>query len=240
MRRGGLTLGVRQLALLLIVGLLGGCGVTSEPANVVDSLRARHEVADGVVLYQNLSELLDTTTYVMGDAAPVALTEAVVRGRVVEVREGGAFTVEGKDAPGGTLTTFDDPRAHWRTFHADLVVDEVISGSAQQRVTFGLALGTELDVKAVRRDLVGLGEVVLFLARSPVFNDDAVWGTVGDGALLATLDEHGRLALPVLPQSEATQLLAGVQTIDDLRAAARGPAVVITADATGTERTGPT
>ena len=230
----------RSVSVLLAVGLIApGCSSPTSEVSLVEALRSRHQVADAAAPYRDVAELLGNTTYRIGSLSPVARTEAVVRGRVTDVGEGRAFEAEGEDSPGGTRIQFDDPQAQWRTFHAVVEVAEVISGSAADTITVGLALGPDLEVETVRRDLVGLGELVLFLDRSPVFAYDVgVHGTVGDGAFLATLDSQGRMGLPVLTVEESAQLLAGVETIDDLRAAARDPAVVIRLDATGTERVG--
>lgn len=221
------------------LALLTGCASSAPEVGVIDALKARHEGAASITPYRDLTELLDNTTYQAGSKAPVVLTEAVVRGHISNVTEGKAFTVEGSDAPGGTLADFDNPNAQWRTFHATLEVAEVISGAAGKQITVGLAFGPDIKVDTVRTDLTAMKEVVMFLERSPVFDyDDTIYGVVGNGALIAQLDDQGTLTLPVLDANESARMLTGSATLDTLRQAARGPQVTIQVDETGTERLG--
>lgn len=230
-------LAVVALTAVCSLGLLTGCASADPEVGVIDALKARHDGTASITPYRDLTELLDNTKYQAGSKAPVVLTEAVVRGRVSDVTEGKAFTVEGADAPGGTLTDFNDPKTQWRTFHATLDVAEVISGTANSQITVGLAFGPDINVETVRKDLTTMKEVVMFLERSPVFGyDDTIYGVLGNGALIAQLDDQGTLTLPVLDANESAPLLVGSATLDTLRQAARGPKVTIKVDETGTER----
>ena len=177
------TLIATVLSFICTVAILAGCDPSEPEVGAVEALRARHESASRIAAYLDLTELIGNTKFQVGSQAPAALTVAVVRGRVTDVTEGRAFTVEGNDAPSGTLTDFDDSRALWRTFHATFDVAEVISGTANAPVTVGLAVGPKVTVDTVRRDLVAMKEVVVFLERSPVFEyDNTILGVVSDGA----------------------------------------------------------
>jgi hypothetical protein len=219
------------------VALLAGCAPSDTEVGTIEALRARHESAASIIRYRDLTELLGNTKFQVGTQAPAALTVAVVRGHVTDVTQGQAFRVEGNDAPSGTLIEFDDSRALWRTFHATFDVAEVISGTVNGPVTVGLAVAPEVTVDTVRSDLLAMKEVVMFLEHSPVFNyDNAIVGVVGDGALIAQVDADGNLKLPVMGASESASTLARTASLDGLRAAARGPQVLIRLDETGTER----
>lgn len=229
------------LAVVCSVAMLAGCASTEPEVGVVDALKARHAAAASITPYRDLTELMGNTTFQTGSKTPTVLTEAVILGNVTDVTEGKAFNVEGNDAPGGTLTDFDDPKAQWRTFHLAVDVAEVISGTAANKITVGLAFGPNIDVESVRADMTSMKDVVLFLERSPVFGyDDAIYGVLSDGALIAQVDNQGTLTLPVLEANESAPMLAGSTTLDNLRQAARGPQVTIHLDATGTERVGQT
>ena len=231
------TLIATVLSFICTVAILAGCAPSEPEVGAVEALRARHESASRIAVYRDLTELLGNTKFQVGSQAPAALTVAVVRGRVTDVTGGRAFTVEGNDAPSGTLTDFDDSRALWRTFHATFDVAEVISGTANAPVTVGLAVGPKVTVDTVRRDLVAMKEVVVFLERSPVFEyDNTILGVVSDGALIAQVDAEGNLTLPVMDAHESASTLARASSLDKLRAAARGPRVLIRLDETGTER----
>jgi len=189
-------------------------------------------------MFRDLSELTSNHKYQVGDQAPSPATEAVVVGRVTDVRPGRAFTVPGGDAPGGTLTDFDDRDAQWRTFHLTVDITETISGAVKaDPPTVGLAFGPSTQLETVRKDLTAMGEMVFFLNRTPVFGyDDTVYGTVADGALLAPVDSSGRLSLPALSADESRDLLRQGSTVTELRTAAKEPDVVLRFDPTGAVR----
>lgn len=230
----------RALAVACSAALLASCGSANAPdIGVIDALKARQHAAAGFTPYLDLTDLLDNTKFQTGSKAPVALTEAVVRGRITDVTKGQGFTIEGSDAPGGTLTDFDDANAQWRTFHATVKVAEVISGTAPDSITVGLAFGPDIGIESVRTDLTAMPEVVLFLQRSPVFGyDETIYAVVSDGALIAQVDDKGVLTLPVLEANESAPMLERSESLDTLRQAAREPQRVIQLDDTGTERIG--
>lgn len=100
------------VAVSFSLAVLAGCGPADAPdIGVIDALKARHHAAAGFRPYADLTDLLGNTKFRTGPKAPVALTEAVVRGRMTEFTEGRAFAIEGEDAPGGTLTDFGDADA---------------------------------------------------------------------------------------------------------------------------------
>ncbi len=226
----------RWTVLVAVVAMLStSCSLS---AGTLEFLRDRHEGTSGTRSFDSLDGLLANTRYSVGDAPASSLTAAVVVGRFESVAPGRAFTVPGGDAPGGQEADFDDPDAAWKTVEASFAVDQVVSGEAIKGspLTVGISFGPDVDAKAVERDLRGLGHVALFLEKSPVFAyDPRVYGIVGDGALIASIDDEGALSLPVFEDSEAAQLLTGTPTLAALAAAAAGPERTFEMDPTGTE-----
>ena len=226
-------------AVLLAAALTSSCSTGSDGAQgFVPGVQSRQDAAGRANPYENLSELLDNTRYTVGGRPPHPATVAVVTGRFLGLAPGRAFTVEGDDAPDGTQIGFDSPDALWRTMHARFAVEQVISGSVSgQEITVGLAFPAQSDLDPIRKDLLDLGPVALFLERSPVFGYDAtLYSVVLDGGLIAPIDAMGGLSLPALAPSEAEKLLRESRSVEALKAKARGPHTVIELDATGTER----
>lgn len=222
---------------MMLALVAAGCSTATDGPGLVEGLKARHHAGAGATPFRDVSELLGNHRFQAGDKIPEPLTVAVVRGTVSSVEDGRAFKVEGSDAPSGTVTDFDDEQALWRTFHATVETVETLSGTVPKTITVGLAFGPDATREKVESDLTAMGDVVFFLTRTPVFGyDSSVYGTVGDGAYLATVDDQGKLALPVLDPAEAHTMLSNGGTIADLRAKAKGAPVVIKLDPTGTER----
>jgi hypothetical protein len=231
--------GSAALAVLLAAASTASCSTGSDGAQgFVPAAQIRQDAAGSGHPYENLSELLDNTRYTVGDRPPHPATVAVVTGRFLSLAPGRAFSVEGDDAPDGAEIGFDSPDALWRTMHARFAVDQVISGSVSgHEITVGLAFPAQSDLDPIRKDLLDLGPVALFLDRSPVFGYDAtVYSVVLDGGLIAPIDAMGRLSLPALAASEEEKLLRESRSVEALKARARGPQTVIELDPTGTER----
>lgn len=245
-RRGQGVLGSRglQFAVLCVAALLvAACaaetdqtaGQEHESADVLAEMRSRHESASRVIPFETLGGLLENTEYQFGDEPPAPLTEAVIVGTVNDVQPGRGFVVEGNDAPGGTETSYDDPKAVWRTVHVLITVESVLSGSVERSpVTVGFAFGSETPFDDIKNQFMSFGRVGLFLNRTPVFSyDSSVYGTVLDGDLLALVDDKGRLELPVLSEDEEATYLRGASTVDELRARADEPKKVEQFDESG-------
>lgn len=244
MRRRRLSGGVvAGLAGAVLVGLIvtgpdgtrGLSSVVTGDGAAVSALHDRVAMVDGIRSYSSLSDLVASRQFVREGQAARPLTEAVVVGRVVEVRKGVGFLVEGADAQDGDRRLFDARDAVWRTVHLVVRPTTVVSGSVPAGdVTVGLAFGDEPSFDAIRDDVMSWGDSLFFLVRSPVFGyDPSVYGTVGDGELVGRVDDAGRITLPVLAGPDAATLLGTTRTVDDLVAAAREPVTTVTLDATG-------
>lgn len=207
---------------------------TMSRGDVIAAISTRQEGGGGIRPFNSLTGLLENTEYKVGDASPRPLTEAVIVGRVVDVEPGRGFRVDGDDAPDGIETDFDDPDALWRTVHASVRVESVISGAADQLILVGFAFDPRLPLDDIKKQMIGFGRVLMFLNKSPVFDyDPDVYATVLDGALLGLIDHEGHIALPALEETEEADLLRAASTIDELRAAAEEAPRMIQLDDSG-------
>lgn len=224
-----------RTAVILAVGsLLAACSFGGPGA--LESLRERTAGAGTCRPYDSLDDLLVNTRFRAGEAAPKAMTVAVVTGRFKSVAPGKAFVVAGADAQGGQAADFNAEDAVWKTVEAEFVVDHVVSGQAAigDQITVGLAFGPDIDPDRAERDLRDLGRTLLFLNKSPVFAyDAALYGTADDGSLLANVAEDGTLSLPARSPDEAKALLQKTPTLASIEAAAAKPGRVLLTDPTG-------
>jgi hypothetical protein len=231
----------RTLVVAVLTLSLAACGGEAQPGNpqdvavdVLAEMRGRHQGGGGSRGFENLTELLDNVDFQMGDAPARPLTEAVVVGRVTDIDEGRAFTDEVPGSPDGIETGFDDPDAIWRSIHASIEVEIVVSGAVGGPVVVGFAFDPRVPIEDIREEFVGFGTVLLFLNKSPVFDyDPDVYGTVFDGALLGTIDDEGLIRLPVADDHEETLLLRGASTLEELSKAREEPRRVIHLDESG-------
>lgn len=224
----------RHAALIAVGVVLSACSLGSP--STMDSLRARTEGGGGCRPYDSLDDLLGNARFRFGEAAPEALTTAVVTGHFQSVAPGRAFTVAGGDAPGGQAVDFDTDGAVWKTVEARFTVDHVVSGrlAVGEEITVGLALGPDVDPRRVERDLRALGRTLLLLDKSPVFAyDPSLYGTAEGGSLLAVVAEDGRLSLPARSPDEATALLQRTPDLPSIDAAAASPGRILRTDPAG-------
>jgi hypothetical protein len=179
---------------------------------------------------ESLVEYLPNTTYRVRNGALVTLSDAVVVGRVTGVSPGRGFYAPEEDEASTVEVPFDDPRAMWRTIHAQVAVTEVVGGQlSEDTIVVGLGWGTQMPLEVAAQGLPALGDVVLFLeTSSPVFDyDPGLLSIAEDGAMLAEVELGGRLMLPAIEPERAERLLAATPTLDSLRAAAQAlPRVV--------------
>lgn len=206
-----------RVAAAAIVGvlLLGGCGRDDggarDLASVTRYLRERGESAD---FSEPPQPLVDAVAGAKGDAA-----RAVVVGRVVDGRLGGAFTADGR------RTT--ERAADWQTVHVRIEVAESLDDEVERRdrfVTAGFVVDPDLEADRVVAGLVALGRAVFVLGPSAVFAyDPEVLGVGREGTMVAAVGEDGSLTLPFMDGKSAAATLAGAPTLARLRAAAAAP-----------------
>jgi hypothetical protein len=230
-------LGWKAAALALLFTSVGAACATSSTTEdeqsarhyVVDHIRSRNElVTSGPPWYRTLDEVLPNVRYREGNGKTVALTDLVVAGKITEVTKGAGF-LWNEDAARSTTVSFDDRGAVWKTVHLRVTVDQAWGRSSpEDTITVGLATAPNVDFPKLRAGLTSLGKVALFLhprsVSAPVFGyDPSLYGILEDGAFVATIASDGRLALPFLEAGRAQQLLAGVDTVQELERHAQAP-----------------
>ncbi len=157
-----------------------------------------------------------------------ALSDAVVVGHVTSVSRGRGFSMSEEDET--FQVPFDDPRAVWRTLHAEVAVTEVLGGQlGGNAIVVGLVWGPQRPFEVAAEGLPALGEIVFFLQKeSAVYEYDAdLWAIPEDGAIMAEIGSDGRLTLPAVEVDRARLLLERTPTLDSLRAAAQEPMRVL-------------
>ncbi len=233
------------LAAASLIALLGGasaCGSSDrdaggqQPSATNYAMEHVHDRGEGALRlrpFANISQALPTTVLERPDGTRESVLTAVVVGTIESVDDGRAF-VDGER--GSSEVPFSAPEADWRTLHLQVEVAEGISSPrVAKRVTVGLAIGGRTDVARMRSDLAALGRVLLPLTSGgAVFAyDPALLSIAEDGQLLGLVGPDDRIELPALDPEEEERFLAGVDTLNELRAAAAGPPKVIRVDATG-------
>jgi hypothetical protein len=157
-----------------------------------------------------------------------ALSDAVVVGHVTSVSRGRGFSMSEEDET--FQVPFDDPRAVWRTIHAEVAVTEVLGGQlGGSAIVVGLVWGPQRPFEVAAEGLPALGEIVFFLQKeSAVYEYDSdLWAIPEDGAIMAEIGSDGRLTLPAVEVDRARLLLERTPTLDSLRAAAQEPMRVL-------------
>lgn len=162
-------------------------------------------------------------------------SDTVVAGRITDVTPGYGFVVDDYDNATGTPTKFDHPDALWRTAHLTVAVDRQLGAgdAVGDTVVVGYTVGVQEDFEVVKQGFLALGDVVLPLEKSPVFDYNAeIYGIAADGDLLTTVNGD-QLSLPALGDAEEQQMLAGVDTYAELSAEAAQPLETVPANVVG-------
>lgn len=136
---------------------------------------------------------------------------------------GGVQSLRGEGRLDEQPDPYDDKDAAWRTMHVEFRAAEDIAGAGPDRVIVGWPSDGG-DVGDNRDGFISLGETVIFLTPSPVYDYDTdVLAVVNDGAFIATVNDQGDLALPFIRRAQAELLLERTDTLAELRAEARKP-----------------
>jgi hypothetical protein len=182
-------------------------------------------------VYRTLDEVLPNVAYEHDNGRRTSIATHVAVGRILDVRKGKGFRIEGDDAPGGITTDFDDPRARWWTVHVSLGVDRGIGSRLPPTVDFVLPSGGPDEFPVMSAGVRTLGRVVAFLrSDSPLtaYDSNLYWAIEEEGILLATVGADGRLELPLMPPDRAQELLRATPRLGDLEAAGRAPRTIHT------------
>ena len=185
---------------------------------------------------ESLVEYLPNRQYLVRNGNVVTLSDAVVVGNVTSVSPGRAFYAPEDDDTVSIEVPFDDPRAMWRTVHAEVAVSEVLAGRVPDAtVVFGLSVAPQTAFDVMADGLPALGEMVFFLdVDSAVFDyESGIDRVADDGAIMAEIGPDGRLTLPAVEPDRAPRLLALTPTLDSLREVAGEPARVVPLETLG-------
>ena len=192
-----------------------------------ESIAGTNAAVSSSISPESLAEYLPNRLFRGFNGQVTTLSDVVVVGHVTNVSPGRAFYAPEEDETSTIEVPFDDPRAMWRTAHAQLTVTEVLGGPAPgETIIVGVGVGpssASFDVMAA--GLPALGDMVLFLqASSPVYDyEPDLWSVADNGAVLAEIESDGRLTLPALDPYWAQRYLAENPRLDSLRAAAQEP-----------------
>lgn len=155
------------------------------------------------------------------DAALSRSTELIVVGRLSRSDAGVGLSWTLTDD--GEEVTVEHPygsdEAWVHTLYVTVDVDEVIVGEASSKqIAVGLVIDQPVDPADASVELQELGDVVLYLVDSPMFDrDEGVYGVLEDGAFIGQGSPDGRVTFPLLAGEDG---LDDEVTIAQLRSAA--------------------
>lgn len=239
---------VAALSLLAMAAIaLSACGgsdgptagadrATADRQRVFESFAARAGSAAYSVYPDGVSGLLPNVKYVDTNPVrkpPVRLSDPIIVGRVESVEDGQALTWPDesaweRDHPGEpykdtpTVLPFDDKQAMIRTLLIKVSVQERIDpGPKPEVVAVEVVFDGNLDIGVARSGLESLGTVLLFLVEGDLFQQEKdIFRIAYDGEMLATVGGSGQVRFPAMGERDS-QFRGGVNTLSDLRRAAR-------------------
>lgn len=221
----------RVLASVGAVGILLATGAACAPAAPDDPVQRmyaeRASAESRLVPEESLADLLPNRQFSVNGAPARTLSAGVVVGLVVGVEPGAAY-VAGGDTPGGVEVPFDDPNAAWRLMVVTLDVDEAVGSLPEDgAVRVVLPLGADVDPETFSQDVEAMGTVIAVLDPPGAFEVDVSAHPVHwDGVFLAPIDADGGFTFAALGD-DAEPFQAGLDTVDELMAAAAEPEVVV-------------
>ncbi|WP_161604960.1 hypothetical protein [Cellulomonas massiliensis] len=184
---------------------------------------------------RSLTDLLTNRRFVIDGARPAPLTAGVVVGVVSDVEPGKAYIAPGEGATSQEVA-FDDEDALWRTVDLVVQVEERL-GFEDQSTTIRLTVPVNgsLPFDTYRKGMTTMGPVVFVVDHGREGGYTVHWA----GAFFAPVDSTGKFHFEALGD-EGGSLQGLVDTLDELRAEASKPPVIITSDLGGQHRSEPT
>lgn len=227
---------------LAIASIIGAVGVawsnngstSSDATRVTDEegvrflteyLIARDEGAEKTPpWHRSADELLPNVEYRQSNGQKRGIAELAVVGRVTAVEKGRAFITVGDDPVRGEPVPFDTPHARWLSVEATVEVERSLGGvNAPGRVRFAIPLDRASDFAKAEAGLKGLGRVVLFLYKHPVWDYDPSLYSIYGEHYFATVGDDGTLSFPAMEAARSAELLAPTPRLSDLEDRGRQP-----------------
>ena len=238
----------RLASLLVALGLClsAGCRDSSgssvdEPAQVsdeeavatlVEGLSGEWNVADVLVPWRSLTEMLPTVTFNVADGPQMSASDVIVVGEVSSVERGRALIYDLKfDGTPPTKVPWDDPDAMYRSIEVTMSVNEIIgpSDGVGDTVTWEVGIGPASTSDVYAQGWRAMARMVVFLSRGSV-TPPGIYSLAEVGSLVLPLDGQS-LTFPVLLESgnpaAPPEWFDGIKTLGDLRAAVdQGPKTI--------------
>lgn len=192
------------VAPVALMSLTLACGSSAGPGDAIADIRSRSENSSVERPWDSVSGLVDFITEQHEAGTEYGI---VVSGTISSVEKGAGFAWEiTADGERRIQLPYGDEEAMINTVHLTIVVDELLAPPREKRetaFTVGLAFDPEIPFEAVVADMTGLGEVVVFMEGSPVFDyQPGLFGIIGDGQMIGDVKSDGRVVFPMLGDGE--------------------------------------
>lgn len=194
---------------------------------VIHELEHAQDVVSRERVYATPLEALPSFDYVGHDGRVSSPSQLVVVGTFTSVTPGRGFSWDHSQLGEERRVELEygHEEAWINTIHVAFAVEEVIGKEADvelergSEIQVGLALSGPVDFTAVKKELAGLGRVVVFLNRSAVFDYERdLWGILEDGAFIGRVDPEERIEFLILDETDGLEGIEGL-TVEDLREA---------------------
>lgn len=221
----------RGLGAVGAIGVLATVIAACTPTPATDPVQLMYAEREGSVMRvapeRTLEDLLPNRSFSIDGEPARPLAAGVVVGTVDAIEPGAAYAA-GQDSPGGTRIPFDDPDALWRLMIASLDVERSVGSVPEAGVVrVVLPIDGDVDPAAFSRDVEAMGTVIAVLDRPGAFAADPSAHPVRwDGVFLAPVDSAGGFTFAALGDA-AEEFQAGLDTVDEVMAAAHVAEVVV-------------
>lgn len=197
---------------------VSACASDAGSGEALEDLRSRSETSTYERPYDSVGELIDLIVARHEDGPELG---TVVRGTISAVEPGAGFRwdlSENGDNEVRVQLPYGDAEAMINTVHATIKVEEFLAPHSDLRDTefqFGLAFSPRVPLEAAVADLTNLGEVVVFMDSSPVFDyQPGLHGVMENGQLIGIVN-NGNVEFPI---ADGDELDLGSVTVEMLKA----------------------
>ncbi len=194
-------------AILAVAVFSAACSGSEGSGEALADIRSRSETSSYERIYDSIPDLVELIVERHDSDKELG---TVITGTISSVEKGAGFrwelTEDGNEEKRIELP-YGDPEAMINTVHATIKVEELLAPHSDRRDTefiFGLAFSPRVPFEAAVGDLKGLGDVVVFLDSSPVFDyRPGLYGVVENGQLIGVAQKDGSVDFP-LAEDELT------------------------------------